>query len=112
MARNYIQPGDTLTFAAPYAVSSGGGFLVGVLFAVALGDAANGATVEGKRTGVFNLAKATGQAWTAYVTKLYWDNTGKLVTSTSSGNTLIGVAALNQASGDTTGRVLLTGQIS
>jgi predicted RecA/RadA family phage recombinase len=112
MAKNYVQPGDTITMTAPYAVASGAGLLVGAVFAVALADAANGATVEAKRNGVWDLAKATGQAWVADTTKLYWDNTNKVVTSTASGNVLIGVARQTQASGDTVGRVLLTGQLS
>lgn len=112
MARNFIQPGDTITVAAPYAVAAGAGLLSGVVFAVALAAAAQNAPVEARRVGVFDLAKATGQAWVADTTKLYWDNTAKNVTSTASGNTLIGVARQSQASGDTIGRVLLTGQIA
>lgn len=111
MAANFVQPGDTLTCTAPYDVASGAGFLVGVLFAVALNAALSGKPVEGRRVGVWNLAKATGEAWTAYTTKLYWDNTNKRLTSTSSGNTYVGIAAAGAASGDTVGRILLHGAI-
>lgn len=109
MAGNFIQPGDTMTFVAPYAVASGAGFLVGAMFAVALNAAASGASVEGKVNGVWTLAKATGEAWVAFTTKLYWDNTNKRLTSTATGNSYVGVAAQNQASGDTTGRARLNG---
>ena len=112
MARNYIQPAKTKEFIAPYAVTSGSGMLVGILFSVALNDAAQGGRVEGRRFGVFDLTKAAGQAWVSDTTKLYWDNAAKNVTNVATGNTLIGVAAQSQASGDTIGRVLLTGQIS
>ncbi|WP_380873601.1 hypothetical protein ACFB49_42570 [Sphingomonas sp. DBB INV C78] len=112
MAKNFVQDGETITMTAPAAVASGAGVLVGAVFGVALGDAASGAVVEVKRRGVWDLAKATGQAWVADTTKLYWDNTAKNVTSTSAGNVLIGVARQAQASGDTVGRVLLTGQLS
>lgn len=112
MARNFVQPGDTMTFTAPYQVASGAGFLVGAMFAVALNAAANGAPVEGRVRGVWDIDKATGQAWTAHTTKLYWDNTAKKVTSTSSGNTFIGVAVANAASGDTFGRVFLNGVVN
>lgn len=112
MARTFVQPGDTLTLTSPYDVASGAGVLVGAVFGVALIAALTGAPVEAKRTGVFDLPKATGQAWVAFTTKLYWDNTNKVVTSTASANVLIGVAAATQASGDATGRVLLTGQIT
>jgi predicted RecA/RadA family phage recombinase len=38
--KNFIQPGDSLTVSAPYAVTSGQGVLVGALFGIAaLGDA-------------------------------------------------------------------------
>lgn len=109
--KNFVQDGDTLTLAAPYALTSGQGFLVGSLFAVANADAANGATVEGSTEGVFDLAKATGQAWTQGV-KVYWDNTAKNVTTTLTSNTLIGVATAAAVSGATVGRVYVTGQIS
>lgn len=111
MARNFVQPGSTLSFTAPYAVASGAGMLVGAVFAVALNAAGNGAPVEGKIDGVWDLAKATGEAWTAYTTKVYWDNANKRLTSTSAGNTLVGVAVQNQASGDTTGRARLNGTV-
>lgn len=111
MARNFVQPGETLTLPAPRALASGQGFLVGALFAVALAAAAIGAPVEGRRVGVWSLTKASGEAWTVGQ-RLYWDNTAFRVTSTAAGNTLIGVAAQAQASADTVGRVLLTGQTS
>lgn len=112
MARNYVQPGDTITVSAPATVASGAGALVGVTFGVALHDAASGDPLEMKRTGIWTLPKATGETWTAFTTKLYWDNSAKKLTATSSGNTLVGVAATTQASGDTSGRALLTGQIA
>ncbi len=36
--KNYVQKGETLTLAAPYAVSSGAGALVGAIFGVAAAD--------------------------------------------------------------------------
>jgi predicted RecA/RadA family phage recombinase len=48
--------------------------------------------------------KATGAAWTMGQ-KLYWDDTAKKFTGTSSANTLCGYAAAPAASGDTTGSV-------
>ena len=46
--RNYIQPGDSLAVAVPYAsgVASGDGLLVGALFGVAAVDGAQNATVR------------------------------------------------------------------
>lgn len=108
--KNFVQKGDTLTFAAPYAVAAGGGFLVGSLFAVAVSDAGNGNEVEGVLTGVFDLPRETG-ASTDFTTgtKLYWDNTNKRVTKASSGNTAIGAAVAAAATADATARVRLNG---
>ena len=39
--KNFVQPGSTITLTAPYAVASGDGLLVGAIFGVAAGDAAN-----------------------------------------------------------------------
>lgn len=110
--KGYTQRGDTLDMTAPYDVASGAAFKVGAIVAVAVAAADSGEPVEGQRIGVFTLAKATGAAWTKHTTKLYWDDTNKVVTGTASGNTLIGVAAADAASGDATGSVLLTGQIA
>lgn len=113
MARNYVQPGETVTIpAAPYAVASGGGVKVGALIGIALADAASGAPVEVRRVGVFDVTKAPGEAWVAWTTKIYWDDTNRRFTSTATNNTLVGVAAQSQASADTVGRALLTGQIA
>ena len=109
--RNFIQPGDSLPLSAPYNVASGGGFLLGSLFCVAKNAAVAGGAVEGMTEGVFDLPKPTGQAWTQGV-KLYWDNTVQNITTTATGNTLVGAAAQAQAAADVIGRVVLTGQVS
>jgi predicted RecA/RadA family phage recombinase len=106
--KNYIQPGETITLTAPYAVSSGGGALVGSIFGVAVGDVANGAQGEFRTTGVYSLAKETGAAW-AVGDLIYWDNTEKRCTKTATSNKLIGVAVAAAASGDGVGRVRLNG---
>lgn len=106
--RNFVQPGETISVAAPRAVTAGVGALVGTMFGVCVADAANGAALEIVTEGVFDLVKATGQAWTAGAT-LYWDNSAFNVTTTVGSNTKIGVAVLAAASGDTVGRVRLNG---
>jgi predicted RecA/RadA family phage recombinase len=107
--KNKVQEGKALTFVAPYALSSGDGFLVGRTFAVATDAAISGDTVVGERTGLFTLTKAASQAWTAYATAVFWDNTNKCATSVQSGNTFIGVATLDATSSATgiLGNVLL-----
>lgn len=103
--KNFIQPGEALTLIAPYDVASGGGFLVGSIFAVASIAAVNGAEVVGRTVGVYDLPKATGAVTQG--AKLYWDNTNKVLTTTASGNTLVGTAVRAQQSGDATARVRL-----
>lgn len=108
--KNYVQPGNTITLTAPYAVASGDGLLVGSVFGVAAGDAANAETVEAALVGVFDLKKVASQAWVVG-DKIYWDNTAKVATKTASGNTAIGVAveAVGGGASDTIGRVRLNG---
>ncbi|MCF1711036.1 DUF2190 family protein [Tabrizicola sp. J26] len=108
--KNYVQPGNTITLTAPYAVTSGDGLLVGSIFGVAAGTAAIGEAVEAALTGVYDLKKVASQAWAAG-DKVYWDNTAKEATRTTTSNTLIGVAVVAVAggAGDTIGRVRLNG---
>lgn len=58
--------------------------------------------------GVFDVAKATsgGSAITAGA-NVYWDNTNKVATTTSSGNKLLGKVVKAAADADTTVRVRL-----
>jgi predicted RecA/RadA family phage recombinase len=104
--KNYIQEGDRIALAAPYAVSSGGGALIGAVFGVAVTDLANADVGTFVLEGVFTLPKATGAAATLGA-KAYWDNTNKKVTATSTSNTLIGVFVAAYASGDTLANVRL-----
>ena len=106
--KNYVDNGDTVTLAAPAAVSSGDGVLAGSLFGVAQNDAASGATVVIVTKGVFDLTKVGSQAWTLGV-KVYWDAGNSRCTTVATSNTLIGVAtqAVGSGAGETTGRVRL-----
>lgn len=108
--KNYVSKGDTITFTANAAHSSGDGVLLGSLFGFATGDIANGAEGVLQLTGVFTHAKTASQAWSAG-DKVYWDDTNKVLTKTASGNTLIGVATAAVAGGDTTGTVRLNGTV-
>jgi len=108
--KTYVQPGNTITLTAPYAVASGDGLLVGSIFGLAAGTAALGEAVEAALVGVYDLKKVASQAW-ASGDKVYWDNTAKEATKTTTSNTLIGVAVVAVAggAGDTIGRVRLNG---
>lgn len=89
--KNYIQPGNNITVAAPAAVASGEGVLIGDLFGVANGDAANGETVVLSTVGVFTLPKAATDVVTVGAS-LYWDSAEGELTVTATGNTFVGHA--------------------
>jgi predicted RecA/RadA family phage recombinase len=113
--KNYVQPGNNITLAAsPYAVDSGEGVLVGQLFGVACGDAANGAEVDIATVGVFDLAKTSAAVFTVGA-PVYFDaatqtcRSGNDDDSNSAGDNeaLIGVAVAAAGAGATTVRVKL-----
>jgi predicted RecA/RadA family phage recombinase len=108
--KNFIQNGDVVTVPAPYAVTSGQGVLVGALFGVAAFTAAQGAPVEIKREGVFEITAVTADTGTAGA-KIYWDNTARKLTTTATNNTLVGALAADKAGTATTATVLLDGVI-
>jgi predicted RecA/RadA family phage recombinase len=109
--KNFIQDGDTLTLTAPYTVAAGAAFKVGSIIAVATSAALSTATVEGLVAGVVDVAKVSAQAWTVGA-PIYWDDSAKLMTTTSSTNTLAGVATAVAANPSATGRVRLNGAFS
>ena len=108
MAKNYIQPGRTVTFTAPYQRNAGEGALIGALFGVALATVANAAKGEFSIEGVWDITKTAAETFTEGAL-VYWDNTAKSVTSVATGNTRIGAAAAAAAGGDATARVRLNG---
>lgn len=105
--KNYVQPGKTVTVAAPATVSSGKGVLVGGIFGIAGFDAAAAADVEIATEGVFDIDKVSAQAW-SQGDAIYWDNAAKLATTVvAAGNVPIGHALLAAANPSGTGRVRL-----
>lgn len=107
--KNFVQPGDVLTAIAPSGgVVSGNVYLIGAALGVAATTAAAGQEFEFKVNGVFDVPKAASQAWTLFAL-VYWDDTAKNFTTTSSGNTKAGIAvkAVGNGAGETTGRVRL-----
>jgi predicted RecA/RadA family phage recombinase len=104
--KNFIQPGDNLPLIAPRTLTSGEGFLIASLFAVASAAAASGEAVEGVTSGVFDLAKSA-TVTPAVGGKAYWDDTAHSVTTSASGTTLIGVFTQAALAGDATCRVKL-----
>jgi predicted RecA/RadA family phage recombinase len=106
--QNYIQSGEVITLAAPYDVASGAGLLVGTIVGIATGAALSGTPVEVKLEGVVDVAKVSAQAWTAGAT-IYWDDTAKNFTTTSTSNTKVGVAVQAAANPSAIGRIRLNG---
>ena len=70
--QNYVQRGDTLTVAAPYALPSGGGCQVGNIFGVAVNNQNLGDATELVVEGVFDLAKDASTFNSG--DKVYWNN--------------------------------------
>lgn len=107
---NYIGPGNAVTVVMPYAVNAGAGVLKGAIFGVAQNTYASGATGVLALGGVFtNLVKAsgTGEAWSVG-DRLYWNDTNKNLTKTSTGNFCVGYALEAVGTAVTTaGEVLL-----
>ena len=106
--KNHVQCGDNLTIPAPYNVSSGHGVQVGAIFGVASRDALAGADVIIVTREVFTLDKVAGDDF-SIGEAAYWDNAAKLVTTTSAGNTRIGVAVAPAGAGSGTVDVRLNG---
>ena len=108
--KNFVQAGEMLSVTAPYAVASGDGVKVGGIIGIAQHDAAISEDVLIARNGVFTVAKVSAQAWTAGA-KIYWDDTAKNFTTTTTSNTLVGAAALAADNPSAKGQVLMDGAI-
>ena len=108
--KNYTQHGNIVSLLAPYAVASGDGLLVGALFAVATSAAANGAEVEALTNGTVQITALSTDTGSVGA-KVYWDNTNKRVTTTASGNTLIGCLMAAKTNGQTSATVRLNGTV-
>lgn len=103
----YVNAGATLTaIAGSGGVVAGGFYIVGAAFGVAAVSAAENEEYTLTLGGVFELAKTSAQAWTLGAA-IYWDNTNSVMTTTSSGNTKVGVAAAAAANPSAIGRVRL-----
>jgi len=91
MATNFKQDGKVLDLTMPYDRTSGQGVLVGKIFGVVLSTAVSGAVAPVQTEGVFNVAKLSTDVVTQGAL-LYWDNSNKRLTTTSTSNQLVGYA--------------------
>jgi predicted RecA/RadA family phage recombinase len=107
--KNYIEPGETLTFTAPAGgVTTGVAVLIGGLIVIPATTAAAGAAFEGALCGVYgNQLKAAGTAWTVGQV-LYFDSADSTFkTAASATARRAAVAAVAAAAGDLTGTIKL-----
>jgi predicted RecA/RadA family phage recombinase len=115
MSSNKVQEeGSLIRATAPYAVTSNQGVLVGALFGVVESvpfgqtTAAIGESLVIDTKGVWDLTKATGGSNAfAFGDRVFWDNTARVVTPVSAGNTEIGIAVAAALAAATTARVRL-----
>jgi predicted RecA/RadA family phage recombinase len=106
--KNYVYSGEKIDLAAPGVVTSGLPIMLGALFGVCQNAAKEGEDLVVITQGVFDLPKTSAQAWTVGQ-KVYWDSTNAVVSSTATGNTLIGVAIEVASNPSSIGRVRLNG---
>lgn len=104
--KNYVESGERAELTLPYDVAGGAGFLVGATFAVATGAGVSGAKMIGMLSGTFDLAKEPSLV-IAEGARVFWDNTNKRITTTSTSNYAVGRAVKAAAGADTTVRVRL-----
>lgn len=105
--RNFVQPGDTLTFISPDPVTPGQGVVMNALFGVATSAGGANDPFEAAVVGVFELPKAAGAIEAG--AKVYWKADTANVTTSATGNKLIGAATEDAADAATTVRVRLNG---
>lgn len=90
--KTYQSSGNVLEFTAPTGgVVSGAPVLIGSLLVVPAVTVAQTLDFNGVARGVFDLPKATDDAFSEGE-KVYWDDSAKKITETAGGNTLVGVA--------------------
>jgi predicted RecA/RadA family phage recombinase len=93
--KNYIQDGDTITVTAPATVASGDFVQVGRVRGIAVTDAASGAQVELKTTGVFDIPKAGTEEFASVGLPVYCVLSGNgvktVTTASTTANVLVGI---------------------
>lgn len=104
--RNFLQDGNMIRVAAPYAVATGDGCQVGAMFGLAGNTAAIGEILDLITIGEMRftaLSTDTGAVGTA----MYWDNTNRRLTTTADAWVSVGVLTQAKTSGQTTAVIRL-----
>lgn len=109
--KNFVKRGEVIDYVNTSGsdINSGDLVIIGALIGFAQTDIASGATGAVLLKGVFTVAKAN-MAFTQGA-KLYWDNTAKNATTTTTSNTLFAVAHTAALAGDLTAEIQLTNAI-
>lgn len=107
MAKNYIQDGNVITVTAPHAVTSGQMVQIAGLFGIALGDAANGASVEIQTEGVFTVNKTSALAIAAGDRLFSASGASQVVNKTATSRWPVGVAVAAAANPSSTVKMKL-----
>lgn len=109
MSKNFIQEGKVLTFENidPVAgdINSGDIIVIGAIAGVAKTSIPNGKKGAVGISGIYSLPKASGVV--SQGQKLYWSDTNSNLSTTATGNTLVGVAASAALSADSNVQLLL-----
>lgn len=99
MAKNFIKPGEHLTYTAAADTASGSGVLLGSLLAVALTTVANGANGEAAIEGVWELPKASADVIAAWDEPTWDVSAGEFITGVAASGDLLGGAVAVEAAG-------------
>ncbi len=93
--KSYIQEGDVVTVTAPADVDSGDFVQVGRIRGVAMTDAASGAKVELRTTGVYDIEKLGTEEFASVGLPVYVVLSGngvkKVTTASTTANVLVGI---------------------
>lgn len=107
--KNFIQSGDVITVAAPYAVAGGAGAMLGLLFGVAQVTFAQTEVGAFVTEGVFDLAGVSADTGSVG-DKVFWDDSAKVATTaTATGLFVIGCLTAAKLDAELTVRVRLNG---
>jgi len=105
----FVQKGDTVDYTPTADVAVGDVVVLGELVGVAHRNIPANTSGGLAVTGVFDFPKATGTSTAITVgSKVYWDATNKVATTTATSNKLIGKTMLAAADADAAVRVRLS----
>lgn len=100
----FVSEGQSIDHTS--ALDAGEVVVTGSLCYIAHRDNESGVTGAAAISGIFDIVKLAGQTFSVG-SIVYWNESGRCATSTSSGNTRMGLAVLAAASGDATVRVAI-----